>query len=393
MDCEARNQYRQGAALLVVLFVVMAITVLSLGFIARSDVELACGENMVVQARMDYLAESGLEQAKGLILRPQEVDDQYWAGAEAQQLFGGGSSEYYDVTVVRDDSDALDRCNYDISCEAYRLQNGQKVARSRLEASLRLDPCIALWCGSGWASQWQSHVNGDVFCDGSVSGLGYVDGDVFACGTITQLTVAGRRNEVVTEPPVSWPGVSVSNFSTSYYIGSVSYGSNIVDSNVHPVGSFGYTAENPAGVRYYGGDLKLPGAVTIDGMLVVSGTLTVAGPQNVVRAVKNFPALVVGGEVVLESGGQLAIEGLAQVGERILFAPGAENAWVSVLGGLFIGAGSINGLTSDSCSLEVTAAPALASIEVWPAADDVRRWSPMAGAFYRKVEKVEPGGI
>lgn len=104
---------RRGAALLVVLFIVMAITVASLGFLSRSDVELACGRNMVLRTQMDYLAESGLEHARGLILNPQDVDSEYWTGAEAQQLVAG-STEYYDLEVVRDDSDPMDRCNYTI---------------------------------------------------------------------------------------------------------------------------------------------------------------------------------------------------------------------------------------------------------------------------------------
>ncbi|MBA7693960.1 hypothetical protein ES703_102560 [subsurface metagenome] len=75
----ARNDGRnkRGAALLVVLFIVMAITILSLGFLSRSDVELACGGNMILRTQMDYLAESGLEHAKGLILNPQDVDSEY----------------------------------------------------------------------------------------------------------------------------------------------------------------------------------------------------------------------------------------------------------------------------------------------------------------------------
>ena len=56
----------KGAALLVVLFIVMAITVLSLGFLSASDMELACGQNMILRTQMDYLAESGLEHARGL---------------------------------------------------------------------------------------------------------------------------------------------------------------------------------------------------------------------------------------------------------------------------------------------------------------------------------------
>jgi len=61
---------QNGAALLIVLFVVMVIAVVSLGFMSRSDVELACGQNMMLRTQMDHLAESGLEHAKGLMLSP-----------------------------------------------------------------------------------------------------------------------------------------------------------------------------------------------------------------------------------------------------------------------------------------------------------------------------------
>ena len=91
-----------------VLFIVMVITVLSLGFLSRSDVELACGRNMVLRTQMDYLAESGLEHARGLILNPQDVAAEYWTGAAGQQLVAG-SDDYYDVEVIRDSNDY---CNY-----------------------------------------------------------------------------------------------------------------------------------------------------------------------------------------------------------------------------------------------------------------------------------------
>jgi type II secretory pathway component PulK len=81
MNREKNMTGRRGAALLIVLIVIMAITVLSLGFLSRSDVELACGENMVLRTQMDYLAESSLEHAKGLILNPQDISSEYWTGA------------------------------------------------------------------------------------------------------------------------------------------------------------------------------------------------------------------------------------------------------------------------------------------------------------------------
>ena len=61
-------QARPGVALLAVLMVIMVITVLALGFLSRSDVELACGHNLATRVQMDYLAESGLEHARGLVL-------------------------------------------------------------------------------------------------------------------------------------------------------------------------------------------------------------------------------------------------------------------------------------------------------------------------------------
>jgi type II secretory pathway component PulK len=91
-----KRKKREGAVLLIVLFVVMAITVLSLGFISRSDVELACGKNMILRTQMVHLAESGLEHARGLILSPQDVDTEYWQGDVRQQLVAGGN-DYYDV--------------------------------------------------------------------------------------------------------------------------------------------------------------------------------------------------------------------------------------------------------------------------------------------------------
>ncbi|MGD2095659.1 MAG: hypothetical protein PVH77_11680, partial [Phycisphaerales bacterium] len=116
---------RRGAALLVVLFVVMVITILSLGFLSRSDVELACGQNMVIRTQMDYLAESGLEHAKGLILNPQEISSENWT-VTGQQLIEG-SNDYYDIEVVIDESNPDNHCNYIIDCNSYRMRGGERI--------------------------------------------------------------------------------------------------------------------------------------------------------------------------------------------------------------------------------------------------------------------------
>jgi len=374
-----KRKRREGTALLVVLFIVMAITVLSLGFLSRSDVELACGKNMILRTQMDHLAESGLEHARGLILSPQDVDTEYWQGDVRQQLVAGGN-DYYDVNVVK-----LAECNYQINCTAYKERNGERVGRSGLIAELRLDPCIALWTGANTTISQRITINGDVYCNGSISGNGYVGGDVFATGGITLSNITGKKNETVAEAPVSWPGLGVSDFSSTYYIGSTTYSTHIVDANIHPGGNFIPSAGNPAGIRYCSGEVELPGNVNVEGTLVVNGNLRVSGANNVISAVKNFPALLVSGEVIIEDGGALEVRGLAQIGQRITVSAGAQN--MDINGGLFIANGGIEGSASSSISIVITAGPAIAAIQTWPSAGSCVRWIPAGGAFFRGITR------
>lgn len=337
---------RPGVALLVVLFIIMTITVLSLGFLSRSDVELTCGGNMVLRSQMDYLAESGLVHARGLILHSQDAGSEYWTGAVGQQLVAG-SDDYYDVEIVRDDSDPANRCNYIIDCNSYRLKNGEKIGSSSIKAELRLDPCIAYWAGLSTTISPLTVVNGDVYCAGYLSNNGSINGDVFASGTITGTNITGRKTESVAQAPVAWPELETGDFSSTYYIGSVSYSVDTIGSSVHPSGSFNPSASNPAGVRIrsLNGDLELPGNVDIEGMLVVNGSLKVSGGNNVISAVKNFPALLVNGDMVVENSSGLEINGLVVIKGQMQVS--ADNAGVSILGGLFVEGGIVE-TTADS---------------------------------------------
>lgn len=374
-----KRKNRKGVALLVVLFIVMAITILSLGFLSQSDIELACGENMILRTQMDYLAESGLEHARGLILNPQDIGSEYWTGAETLQIVSGGN-DYYDVNVVK-----LAECNYQITSAAYREKNGERVGRSSLTAELRLDPCIAFWAGANVTITQRITINGDIYCNGNVSGNGRIGGDVFASSSITASDIAGKKNEAVIEAPVSWPGLGLGDFSSTYYIRSTLYSTYIEDSNVHPVGNFIPSAGNPAGVRYCSGEIELPGNVNIEGMLVVNGNLRISGVNNVISATKNFPALLVSGDIIIEDGGILVVRGLAQIGHKIVVRAGALN--LDIDGALFIANGGIEGSASSSISIDITAAPAIASIQTWPVAGNCVRWTPVGGAFFKSITR------
>jgi hypothetical protein len=211
---------------------------------------------------------------------------------------------------------------------------------------------------------------------------GDINGDVFATGTITGTNIEGQKN-TVTEAPVAWPNLISTDFGPTYYIGSTAYSAEIVDAN-HAVGSFNSTGANPAGIRYGSSDVNMPGDVNINGMLVINGTLRISGLNNVITAEKNFPALVVTGEVIMEDGASLVIQGLTQIGQGVSIDAGAVSASINITGGLCI---ALNGITSNLISVNTTAAPAIASIETWPAIDTASRWSPTAGAFFRRIER------
>ncbi len=321
MNIRKDRKNRHGTALLVVLFIIIAITILSLGYLSRSDVELASGKNMELRAQMDYLAQSGLEHAKGLILNPQDITtEQYWSGNTSQQL-DSNSSDLYDVTVVRDDSDPNDRCNYTIDCNSYRLRNGEEIGRCSLTAELRLDPVIALWTETD-TTVWDGFkVYGDVYCNGSLINSGYINGDAFV-NTVSG-TIVGQQ-EATINLSLNWPHVTVNDFIANYTTETVTL--NSLSSET--LGSC-----DPIRLCCRDGDLTIAGNVIVNGMLIVNGDLSVQGPSNIITAAKNLPALYVTGDLIIDASASLYVNGLAVVeGDTLI---NADSASLTVLGGLF----------------------------------------------------------
>ncbi|MHC4553626.1 MAG: hypothetical protein ACYSUT_12810, partial [Planctomycetota bacterium] len=137
---------QKGMAMLVVLFIVMAVAIISSGFIARSDAELACGRNYNVRYEVDYLAWAGLEHGRALIVSPDNASPlETWSNVSPLQL-EAGSDFYYDlsissptITAAADPNDPS-LYTYPISCQAYKETGGQVRANSSLEAALFFDP-------------------------------------------------------------------------------------------------------------------------------------------------------------------------------------------------------------------------------------------------------------
>jgi len=158
---------RKGVVLMVVLFVIMVLTALAVGFFSQRVIELSSGDNMALRAQMDFLAESGLEHARGILLNLDSFDmdgEAYWQGATAQQLTSG--DDYYDINVVRDDANTTaNLAYYLVTCNSYREKYGQRIGESSISAVLRAP---RNYCPVAW---WKlDETSGTVAADSSGNG-------------------------------------------------------------------------------------------------------------------------------------------------------------------------------------------------------------------------------
>jgi hypothetical protein len=382
MPDERNKAARCGFALVVVLLIIMAIEVLAIGFLSRSDVELACGDNMILKTQMDYLAESALEHAKGLILNPQNVTSEYWTGATGQQL-SAGSSDYYDVNVIK-----LGELDYQIISTAYRENGSERVGSSSLTETLRLNPCIVYWQSSNQNVPNSVVINGDAYFGGSVTNYGTINGDVYSAATITNYgQIQGQQYPNVSQAPCNTPGISDSNFSSQYYYNGLGpYSVESVSGTYGSTTPFPSPGADPGHVYYCASDLTIDGNVVVNGSLVVEHDLTLNGGNLTIQSVKNFPALIVGHDFVIQMANTaFTATGYVQVYHHIDMGNESGSS-INVCGALYIVSG--DGLmNTNGCSLSVTGMPNQACLAIWPSESDLTMWSSTAGAFFKAIKR------
>jgi len=140
-----QKQKRRGGVLVTVLFVIMAITVLSLGLFARTDMNLACGKNLSLRIQTDALAHSGLQCARAMVLSPSNpVPLDAWSGPVA--FDGLDSTLHCELTIgapvvtAAADPNEPSTYTYPVFCRAYKQINTDLAAESRLYGDLFHDP-------------------------------------------------------------------------------------------------------------------------------------------------------------------------------------------------------------------------------------------------------------
>jgi type II secretory pathway pseudopilin PulG len=132
---------RRGMAMLAVLFVVMAIAVIAMGFIARADMSLASGQNLCRRTQTEYTALAGLEHARALLLSPDNTTPlETWQDTVQTET---DTNVYYDLTIenpqVSGDPNSPQYL-YPVQCQAYYQSGGQKRAASDINASILYTP-------------------------------------------------------------------------------------------------------------------------------------------------------------------------------------------------------------------------------------------------------------
>lgn len=377
-----RSKNRKGAVLLIVLIIVMAITIVSLGFLSKTSAQLEYGDNMILHTQMDYLAESALEYAKQKILFPQDTSGSYWRGGQGLQL-DQTTNQFFDVNVVR-----TANCNYMISTEAYQVISGQKTARTRLSANLRLNPAIAYWQVEAQPISQQITINGDVYCADDLKNYGQIIGDAYSAKTVTNFlpgNISGRKYDNVVVAPVSPPALDINNFKTQYYIGDTPYSVGQLTQTTYSNLILGPNESNPAGVFYRDGNIELNGA-NITGMLVVKNDMELRGPNTVtITAVKNFPALLVGYDISFEDvSTTLNVAGLVYVSNQI-DCRNKVNCKLNINGALVIVNESIKNTLLSSITIQANADSA--AIQIWQGPTTVYKWSPAAGAVFQEIRR------
>ena len=393
---------RGGFALLVVLFVVMAITILSLGFLARSNTELVAGSNFVMRSKLDNLVASGFEQAKTLIVNGYDVAGtagrpQYFNGATGQNL-SSDASELFDVSVLPcDGNENVNwRCGYEVTVRAYKIRNGEKVGVCDANGVLRFDPALACWVGAAMAVPSSMRIYGDVYCAGNftMTANTRVTGDVWAAGTVDLKPSIGQRYAGATAP-VGEPNLYAADLVPDYYYydfgsKSVAYCAGVeeVDHN-DPV--FGAAApSNKQGVYYAAGDTIIKSNTVIAGTLVVDGNLTIQDAAVAITAKRNFPALVVSGQIKINSNTLLSVTGVTQAGTKILVDPNATNVTAEFYGMTAVKYGTIQAPATASVVVRFYAWPVVSQILYWPTGgnDPAFIYTPAPSAHYKNIKRV-----
>ncbi|HOT72756.1 MAG TPA: hypothetical protein PLX18_06265 [Anaerohalosphaeraceae bacterium] len=131
MAAAASFHRNRGAALITVLFLVMAITIIALGLFARTDMSLAASRNFVLRTKLDALAYSALEYGRFLAGDPNLI-----FSLPSPVPIEGIEQGFACKVTIEDPNDRL----YKVKGSAWFTKEGEVAAESILVGRLYSDP-------------------------------------------------------------------------------------------------------------------------------------------------------------------------------------------------------------------------------------------------------------
>ena len=127
-------------ALLIVLFMILAVAGISLGILYRSDMAAAGGHNHTLRTRSDYIAWAGLEYARALILTDEENPNALYDSQIPAALDGDEHFSFVLESISGPTKTDPNYWRYGIACEVFYVNSPLTRPFSRLNATVVYDP-------------------------------------------------------------------------------------------------------------------------------------------------------------------------------------------------------------------------------------------------------------
>lgn len=391
------NRTRHGGyALVLVIGLVAAVSVLGLSYIDDNSVTVTSASNLTYLSRARYLAESGVEQAiywLGVGNPPVVNGDGYWPGATNQLV--DGTSDYYDVTVVRSETDDT---RFTVTSTGYCMRNTTVLMSRRVTATVTralaptasLNHALLLASSDTTTSRTNQTYNGSVHSNGSVINYATINGNLTACGLALAIKRATGSN-LSWQNYVSFPDFRYNHYTTYTLDGQTYTAATHNQQNMNS----GYVVPNTNGTNPYkvvnatkvtGGtrDVKLKSNLALAGTLVIDGDVHINGSNISITPQAGFPAIVATGNLYFSGGSNSAtINGAIILGGTIAGTGSLTGNSLTVNGPMRMSALSIANWSSGGITVNLTAHTNRAWLynftipaDQWPQGRvDVQAWS------------------
>ena len=340
---KGRQPRQAGFALIMVLFLVAAGTILGYSYLASSTVKVVSSQNLLTAARAQYLAESGLEHALYVLesnpsllqnslqqpLGPFHVDDTddgYYFSA-VEDIGVPGKYRVFAESQVKGITRRSSFTVYRAAGAEIRVTHGMVIG------------------GAGTSLPMGLTINGNVQNNGSfLLNQAHINGSVNSCGVVWDPFHWITGDVVVGGEPIEVPDIQPDQYQ-SYTLGGTTYTAiekTLTDiTSSDPVNLGGsITSDNVGGVvslvPQTGDTITVKSNVDFRGTIVVEGNLRLEGSNVQLRAQPGFPVIVVTGQVLIEKNAQTVIEGLvvAQGGFSIASKEHGYSSHTTINGGL-----------------------------------------------------------